>query len=384
MRKLKLFAVLLLVLLRASALGQSDYLAEEIALGLDYRKALLTHFGEVTGTKEAFLAQSVFEKLRATPVFQYAPPLPYRLTLINSEAVNAYAFAGGQVYVPVGMAGMLGSNAGEWAAVLGHELGHTAGRHHFRQAWRQLQLQAQIEYYKRRAELGDTNAQWALLGARIGGAIGQTKLSRDDEHEADRMGVFMMVQAGYHPAFAITFYRRIRARLGDESKFQAFFSSHPRWETREERAMKVYDEAEAYFNARWPDPALSPGGAPPVIATLGKIAAAQDKQMKSAVLTVPCTFHNAKDQDIGVAAVFFSKNGQALSALPEYSNNKGGLIAVMKYQPSSNKESSSVGLSIPTAAVAGGERKLKARIIIFQGDEVLDASSEINISFPKP
>ena len=80
-----------------------------------------------------------------------------------------------------------------------------------------------------------------------------------------------MARGGYHPDFALSFQQRFRFRVGDQSKFAAFFSDHPRWATREERTIRTYEEAIRIFEHLWPDPALSPGGLPPVVATLGKI-----------------------------------------------------------------------------------------------------------------
>jgi predicted Zn-dependent protease len=90
------------------------------------------------------------------------------------------------------------------------------------------------------------------------------KLDRNDELEADRLGLMMMAQAGIHPDYALTLMDRLKHVTGDRSKFAAFLTSdHPRWETREKKTKQVYQEALLTFQTRWKDSSQSPGGTPP-------------------------------------------------------------------------------------------------------------------------
>src|SRR2546429_1932448 len=58
----------------------------------------------------------------------------------------------------------------------------------------------------------------------------------------------------------------LRATTGERSKFAAFFSTHPRWETRDQRDDRAYADALAEYGRSWPDPDASPGGKPPMVA----------------------------------------------------------------------------------------------------------------------
>ncbi|MFM8440929.1 MAG: M48 family metallopeptidase [Acidobacteriota bacterium] len=380
---IRLFLTLILLLVPASGKAQDDGISDEIILGLRYRASVLSKSAAIRGTSEDRIAQSIFSRL-LNSTMGYAPPLPYSVTIIDDEAINAFVTPGGNVFVPLGMAKLLGDEKGLWAAVLGHELGHNIQRHHYRSYLRAEQRRRQIEYYRQRAAAGDSNANWALLGARIGAAIADTKLSRDDEHEADKVGLRMMVDAGFHPAFAITMYRRLRMKLGDESKFGAFFGTHPRWETREQRALKIYNDAVSEFDLKWPNAESSPGGFPPILANIGKVRTAEDKIGKEVRLEIPYTIRNGNRRTI-FAIVLFTLNRNAVPGnLPDYRTKDGNLYAWAQIEPQTSLEQASVSISIPGAALALKDRKLKATIYLVRDGELLAESDELKVSFPKP
>ncbi len=82
--------------------------------------------------------------------------------------------------------------------------------------------------------------------------------------------------------------------------YLTFFSDHPRWATRKERTIRTYEEAIRVFERQWPDPALSPGGLPPVVATLGKVDSEQDKKQGTAIISVPFTIRNAQNKEVTI------------------------------------------------------------------------------------
>ncbi|MES1990034.1 MAG: M48 family metalloprotease [Pseudomonadota bacterium] len=121
------------------------------------------------------------------------PKQPYRVTVLNTPVINAFALPGGYVYVTRGLLALVDDEA-ELAGVLGHEIGHVIARHG---AQRQT------------AALG-TSLLGAVLGAVAGnGAVNQVMglggqgllagYSRDQEYEADSLGVHYLAGAGYDP-----------------------------------------------------------------------------------------------------------------------------------------------------------------------------------------
>lgn len=149
-----------------------------------------------------YVAQVTARIARATN----QPDGPYRVTVLDSPVVNAFALPGGYVYVTRGLMALVNDEA-ELAGVIGHEIGHVAARH---SAQRQT------------AAIG-TSLLGAVLGAVVGsnavnqvvGLGGQGFLasySRDQEYEADMLGVRYLAKAGYDPYAAGDFLNSMGAQ----------------------------------------------------------------------------------------------------------------------------------------------------------------------------
>jgi len=356
---------------------------DELTLGLSQRNDILSKCPPVVGTAANVIAQSVFSSLLNTSAGRSGGYLPFEVTLIDCQSVNALSTAAGKVYLTSGIVPVLGEDSGLWSAAMSHEIAHTVRHHHYNSYLRWFQLQTQIAYYRARAAAGDNSANWALLGAAIGGRIANLKLSRDEEHDADRTGLMMMAEAGYHPDFAITMQRRMAARVGDQSKFTAFFSDHPRWATREQRTLKAYDDAIDVFESRWPDPETSPGGLPPIISDFGQIFSKEDKVNIGVIIQVSFSMRNAKGRQIMVVAVFDKDKRPVFARLPEFQGKDGALVARTMIVPQSNRETLAVRIAIPTAALVASNRKLSATVAVVAGGEVVAFSKPIKVKFPK-
>ena len=149
----------------------------------------------------------------------------YHFYLLDSPVVNAFALPGGYVYVTRGLLAVANDEA-ELAGVLGHEIGHVTGRH---QAARYSQSVL--------ANLGTT-----LLGAAVGSdaltqALGVgsnlyiSSYSREQELEADTLGVRYVSRAGYDPKAVSDFLAAMdqyQVQQAGAKKQQAdFFATHP-------------------------------------------------------------------------------------------------------------------------------------------------------------
>lgn len=355
----------------------------EVSLGLTFRRSILAERTELTEGPEVRVSQSVFQTLINTSFVRQGDPFPYRLTLLEGSIINASSYAGGQILAEGGLVSLLKDSPGLWAAVLGHEIAHTRSHHQYNAYLRYVNLQEQIEYYRRRAAAGDQSANWALLGLGIGGGIINKKLSRNDELEADRLGMFIMAEAGYHPDFAISCYRRIAFKTGDQSKLSAFFADHPRWVTREQRALKAYSDALAIFDSRWADVDESPGGRPPVIATLNNIRSKKDQSNKVAVITASLNVRNAKGLSISCSAIFHVDGKPVPSVMNGLKTSEGHLIAGIKGKLTTLDETGTIEIRVPTEAIGTKHRKLKSYLVVFGPDgEVLYTSDEFSVSFP--
>ncbi|HXT22435.1 MAG TPA: M48 family metallopeptidase [Thermoanaerobaculia bacterium] len=125
------------------------------------------------------------------------PYLPWSFKVLDDPTVNAFALPGGYVYVTRGILAELGSEA-ELAAVLGHEIGHVTAKHSLhRQSQQMLAAGAVITA----AVILDPEYadEWADLGM-LGLGIAFLKYSRDDERQADDLGLRYLMRAGYDPS----------------------------------------------------------------------------------------------------------------------------------------------------------------------------------------
>ena len=170
----------------------------------------------------------------------HRPNLPVDFAVQNSSVPNAWAIPGHVVMTRGLLAGL--DNEAEFAFVMGHEMGHVAARHSARQtSYGMLQ---QIGLAAAGTALGGQAYSDALLNA---GAIGSSllllKYGRDDELEADRLGIQYMTRLGYDPENAVRAHQNLDRisqdylrSIGKEPQERGFFedllSTHPRTSVR--------------------------------------------------------------------------------------------------------------------------------------------------------
>jgi predicted Zn-dependent protease len=165
--------------------------------------------------------------------------IEYHFTVVDDrEQVNAFALPGGWLYVYTGLLERA-DNEGELAAVVAHEIGHVAARHHTEQMTKLLGYSLVVQLV-----LGEDPNQYAALAAQLFGTLGQLKFSRDDELEADRIGVTYLRRAGYRPDSMVSFLEKLQNLSRSEpSKLTAFLSTHPMAPVRVEQARGLLDSS---------------------------------------------------------------------------------------------------------------------------------------------
>jgi predicted Zn-dependent protease len=154
------------------------------------------------------------------------PDLPWTFRVIDDPTVNAFAVPGGKIYITRGILAHMNSEA-ELAGVLGHEIGHVTARHSVSQMSR-----AQL------AQLG-LGVGMILAGPQIG-ALGDLagaglqllflKYGRDDENEADELGVRYMRRTNYEPtelAEVMLMLERSSQMQDESGRVPEWLSSHP-------------------------------------------------------------------------------------------------------------------------------------------------------------
>ncbi len=213
--------------------------ADEVRIGREQNLQLLEAFGGAYDDPE--LAAYVTRIGNSLAAKAERTDLTYTFTVLNSPIVNALALPGGYIYVSRGLLALAGNEA-ELAGVLGHEIGHVTARHH---AQRQS---------------SQTVAGVASLGVTILGAIAGVPLARgtqmlagaflasytrDQEYEADLLGIRYMNATGYDPKAMATFLAKLNAWtnleetiLGRDSKDRLdYLATHPNTEDRVRQAL---------------------------------------------------------------------------------------------------------------------------------------------------
>ncbi len=153
------------------------------------------------------------------------PGLPWRFAVNDSEHVNAFAAPGGYVIVTKGMISTLRSEA-ELAGVLGHEIGHVIRKHHLAA----LRKGAFMNLLGAGAAAG---AAGKSSGELVQALVGPTKdlyargLDKDDEFEADRVGVVLAARAGYDPYGLPAALQTLAKIKADDPYLALLFKTHP-------------------------------------------------------------------------------------------------------------------------------------------------------------
>jgi predicted Zn-dependent protease len=152
------------------------------------------------------------------------PNLPWSFKILDDPAVNAFALPGGFVYVTRGLMTHLSSEA-ELVAVLGHEAGHVTARHGVNQMSKQILASVGLGVA---AILDEDLADWAFLG-QLGLGLVMLKYSRDDERQADDLGLRYSVRTGYDPNQMPEVFRVLDAisKVEGAGRLPNWLSTHP-------------------------------------------------------------------------------------------------------------------------------------------------------------
>jgi len=184
----------------------------------------------------------------------HRPQMPYSFRAVNATYVNAYAFPGGSIAVTRGLLLSL-ENEAELAGLLGHELGHVNARHTAERMSKGILISAIMAGVSAYVQL--EHQKYAPLVAGLGG-IGAGLLlasySRDDERQADDLGMEYMVRANHSPQGMVGLMDVLRSTSRHKpSAIEMMFSTHPmseeRYRTAVQSTQTKYKAAQNYpFN----------------------------------------------------------------------------------------------------------------------------------------
>jgi predicted Zn-dependent protease len=137
------------------------------------------------------------------------PNLPYTIKLVNTKEINAFSIAGGGIYLNRGMVEFI-DKEDELQATLAHEIGHVVGRHSANQIM--LTFRARQAYALVRDNILAHAKEIQAIIESLGGALAMLAMlhfSREDELQADMLGFYEMLRAGYQPAAFLDLFKSL-------------------------------------------------------------------------------------------------------------------------------------------------------------------------------
>jgi beta-barrel assembly-enhancing protease len=141
------------------------------------------------------------------------PNLNYTFQVVEDSALNAFATMGGYVYVTTGLV-KAADNEAQLASVMAHEIGHIAAKH----ALKQMREAALTQGVLTAAGLNTSAA--VNIGVEL--ALNRPN-SRQDEYQADELGLANLTAAGYAPGAMVAFMQK----LLNQQSVPTFLSTHP-------------------------------------------------------------------------------------------------------------------------------------------------------------
>jgi len=224
----------------------NDYLpdliseVDEARIGAEQHDQILAEFGGAyDDPKIAAYVDSIGQFLALT---SERPNVKFTFTVLNSPIVNAFALPGGYIYVSRGLLALAGDEA-ELAGVIAHEIGHVAARHGAQRMSSGIMAQLGLGLL---SILTDSPELSGI--AQLGAMAAIQGYSRDQEFEADMLGVHYLERAGFDTEAMASFLAKMRAHSEVEGRIAGhsgsgdqfdIFATHPRTAERVRRAVQA-------------------------------------------------------------------------------------------------------------------------------------------------
>jgi predicted Zn-dependent protease len=214
---------LLASLLALPVLSDFISVSQEVAIGKEENAQVRKQTPTLPDTRVNAYVARIGERLaHAAPGAKY----PYSFAVADYAEVNAFSLPGGPVWINRGVL-RAATNESQVAAVLAHEIAHIAQRHAADQMTKALLTKWSLSALG--AMLGNVGG---ASNAQVAGAVLANgmflKFSRDDEREADRVGLSIMTRAGWDGRGMIELFEILRREeKRDPGSVEVFFSTHP-------------------------------------------------------------------------------------------------------------------------------------------------------------
>jgi len=211
--------------------GQSQLMlvSEEQEIAMDKQASPHQLSADYGPTQDGHLNDYVAKVGKSLSDKSHRPQMPYSYQVVNANYVNAYAFPGGTIACTRGI--MLDiDNEAELASLLGHEVGHVNARHTASRMSTQM-IAGALAGIGGAVVGAKYGGEWGALAGGLGGAgVGAllASYSRDDERQADSLGMEYMTRAEYNPEGMARLMEMLNEQHDTEpSALEVMFSTHP-------------------------------------------------------------------------------------------------------------------------------------------------------------
>ncbi|MDZ7339076.1 MAG: M48 family metalloprotease [candidate division KSB1 bacterium] len=204
--------------------GKRDFMllteADEIQLGKQTDHEVVATYGVLEKPELQAYVEDLGRRLARV---SHRPHLPYSFKVLDSPVINAFAVPGGFIYLTRGILAYLNDEA-ELAGVMGHEIGHVTARHTAKQYSKAMLAGLGLEIGKGLSTEFRKYAPYVEFGV----SMLFLKFSRDDERQADELGVTYSTKAGYDAThMANLFVTLERLQPSSAQGLPDWFSTHP-------------------------------------------------------------------------------------------------------------------------------------------------------------
>jgi len=208
-------------------------LEKEIELG----SQIAAEFEQTARLMEDPVINEYIDRLGQDIVKHSDAKVPFKIKVVDSDEVNAFAFPGGYFYVNKGLI-LEADNESELAGVMAHEISHVTARHATARMSKGqiLQIAAIPALF--------VGGYWAQMGIQnalgLGINLELMGITRESEREADQLGIQYLWNTGYDPNGFVSFFEKLkREEKNKPSRLEGWFRTHP---STEDRIVAAMDE----------------------------------------------------------------------------------------------------------------------------------------------
>jgi len=172
----------------------------------------------------------------------------------DPKTLNAWCMAGGRMAIYSGIITQLSLSDDEIAQVMGHEIAHALAKHTAERMSTAMASEAALQVGAMLLGSDSATSQMTLKAAAAATTVGvQLPNSRQQESEADRIGIELAAKAGYDPHAAPRLWEKMLQATGGKGQSD-FLSTHPQSEKREAALAALIPQMMPYFDDKSPRP----------------------------------------------------------------------------------------------------------------------------------